>query len=53
MHKDDIRKTGPTTDRARIEMQIEHGKVDASADAARRIAKRIEDEGGFWGKRKP
>jgi hypothetical protein len=41
-----------TTEAERIQGQIDRGEVDASEDAARLIAQRIEDEGGFWGKRK-
>lgn len=42
----------PTTDAQRVQGQIDRGEVDASADAARAIAARIESEGGFWGPRK-
>lgn len=52
MKKSNIRSSRHTTDRARIQGQIERNEVDASADATRKIAKRIDDEGGFWGPRK-
>lgn len=52
MYVGDIRRTAGMTDNARITRQIENGDVDASADAARKIAQRIEDDGGFWGPRK-
>lgn len=42
----------PPTESERIQGQIDRGEVDASEDAARRIAQEIEDAGGFWGPRK-
>lgn len=42
----------PQFDYERVLTQIYCGDVDASQDAARRIAQKIEDQGGFWGKRK-
>lgn len=51
MWKSDIRCTANMTDNARVQRQIDQGDVDASPEAARKIARRIEDEGGFWGKR--
>lgn len=48
----DAGQVTPTSDAERIQGQIERGEVRADADAAREIAQRIEDEGGFWGPRK-
>lgn len=36
------------TDANRVQGQIDRGEVDASPAAARKIAKRIENGGGFW-----
>lgn len=40
------------TDAERIQGQIDRGEVRVGPEAAREIARRIEDEGGFWGPRK-
>lgn len=37
------------TDADHIRGQILRGEVDASSNAARMIARRIESQGGFWG----
>lgn len=42
----------PTTEAERVLGQIERGEVRAGPEAAREIARRIEDEGGFWGPRR-
>jgi len=49
---DETGKIRPTSESERVQEQIERGEVDTSAEAAREIARRIEDEGGFWGPRK-
>lgn len=45
-------KIRPMSESERVLGQIERGEVDASHSAARKIAQRIEDQGGFWGPRK-
>lgn len=42
----------PTDAREGVARRNETGHQDSSPDAARRIARRVEDEGGFWGPRK-
>lgn len=39
-------------DSERILQQIERREVKAGPEAARAIARRIEEQGGFWGPRK-
>jgi hypothetical protein len=46
------RRGKPTTDSERILGQIARGEIRADTAAAREIAQRIEDQGGFWGPRK-
>lgn len=41
----------PEMDHERVRRQIREGRVRAGAEAAREIARRIEDQGGFWGPR--
>jgi len=38
----------PQDPREGVARRNETGHQDSSADAARKIAKRIEDKGGFW-----
>ena len=38
----------PTSDADRIQGQIDRGEIRTGPDAAREIATRIENEGGFW-----
>ncbi len=38
----------PMTDNERVSGQISRGEVLAGPDAARAIAQRIEESGGFW-----
>lgn len=42
----------PMTEAERVTGQIARGEVRADAEAAREIAQKIEDQGGFWGPRK-
>ncbi len=42
----------PESDEEKITRQIEMGEVQAGAEGARKIAERIENQGGFWGRRK-
>lgn len=48
----DAGKVRPMSESERVLGQIERGEVRAGPDAAREIAARIEDEGGFWGPRR-
>jgi hypothetical protein len=38
----------PSSDADRIQNQIDRGEIRTGPDAAREIAQRIENEGGFW-----
>lgn len=40
------------TEEEKLARQVAAGEVQIGPRAARRIAKRIEEEGGFWGPRK-
>lgn len=42
----------PLRDDERILGQIERREISAGPDAARKIAQKITDQGGFWGPRK-
>lgn len=42
----------PRDTRKGVENKDRTGQQDSSPQAAREIAKRVENEGGFWGKRK-
>lgn len=42
----------PPSEEERQMQRVERGEVRIGPDAAREIAQKIEDEGGFWGPRK-
>jgi len=42
----------PRNPREGVARRNKTGHQDSSPDAARKIAKRVEDEGGFWGPKK-
>lgn len=42
----------PSDAREGVTRRNETGHQNSSSDAARRIAKDVEDQGGFWGPRK-
>jgi hypothetical protein len=42
----------PRDTREGVQRKNQTGRQDSSPDAARKIAKSVEDQGGFWGKRK-
>lgn len=42
----------PPTSAEHLETREAAGDIDTSPDAARKVAQKIEDGGGFWGPRK-